>query len=62
MNEQRVNVAELIAPSFDGIFFDVQEHRYTHYWLAGGRGSTKSSLDNFPYGYRFRKKYDTASP
>lgn len=44
MNEQRVNVAELIAPSFDGIFFDVQEHRYTHYWLAGGRGSTKSSF------------------
>ena len=44
MNEQRVNVAELIAPSFDGIFFDVQEHRYTNYWLAGGRGSTKSSF------------------
>ena len=44
MNERRVNVAELIAPSFDGIFFDVQEHRYTHYWLAGGRGSTKSSF------------------
>ena len=44
MNERRVNVAELIAPSFDGLFFDVQEHRYTHYWLAGGRGSTKSSF------------------
>ena len=44
MNEQRVNVAELIAPSFDGLFFDVQEHCYTHYWLAGGRGSTKSSF------------------
>ena len=44
MNEQRVNVAELIAPSFDGLFFDVQGHRYTHYWLAGGRGSTKSSF------------------
>ena len=44
MNERRVNVAELIAPSFDGLFFDVQGHRYTHYWLAGGRGSTKSSF------------------
>ena len=44
MSERVVNVAELIAPSFDGIFFDVQEHRYTHYWLAGGRGSTKSSF------------------
>lgn len=44
MNERIVNVAELVAPSFDGIFYDVQEHRYTHYWLAGGRGSTKSSF------------------
>nr|DAU69432.1 MAG TPA: large terminase [Caudoviricetes sp.] len=44
MNERRVNVAELIAPSFDGLFFDVQWHRYTHYWLAGGRGSAKSSF------------------
>ena len=44
MSEQRVNVAELIAPSFDNLFYDVQEHRYTHYWLAGGRGSTKSSF------------------
>ena len=44
MNERRVNVAELIAPSFDGLFFDVQGHRYTHYWLAGGRGSAKSSF------------------
>mgnify|MGYP000873233692 FL=1 len=44
MNERIVNVAELIAPSFDGVFYDVQEHRYTHYWLAGGRGSTKSTF------------------
>lgn len=44
MSERVVNVAELIAPSFDNLFYDVQEHRYTHYWLAGGRGSTKSSF------------------
>jgi len=37
MSERVVNVAELIAPSFDNLFYDVQEHRYTHYWLAGGR-------------------------
>ena len=42
MNERIVNVAELVAPSFDGIFYDVQEHRYTHYWLAGG--PTKSTF------------------
>ena len=44
MSERVVNIAELIAPSFDNLFYDVQEHRYTHYWLAGGRGSTKSSF------------------
>ena len=44
MSERIINVAELVAPSFDGIFYDVQEHSYTHYWLAGGRGSTKSSF------------------
>lgn len=44
MSERVVNVAELIAPSFDNLFYDVQEHRYTHYWFAGGRGSTKSSF------------------
>ena len=42
--ERVVNIASLIAPSFDGIFFDVQRHKYTHYWLSGGRGSTKSSF------------------
>lgn len=40
----KVNVASSISPSFDGVFFDIQEHKYTHYWLAGGRGSTKSSF------------------
>ena len=44
MSERIVNVADLVAPSFDSLFYDVQEHRYTHYWLAGGRGSTKSSF------------------
>ena len=50
--EKVVNIASLIAPSFDGVFFDVQRHKYTHYWLAGGRGSTKSSFAslNVPLG------------
>ena len=38
------NIADLIAPSFDDVFFDMQEHKHTHYWLNGGRGSTKSSF------------------
>lgn len=40
----QVNVASSISPSFDGVFYDIQEHKYTYYWLAGGRGSTKSSF------------------
>ena len=38
-----LNVADLLAPVYDGLFWSVMRHRYTHYWLAGGRGSLKSS-------------------
>ena len=34
----------LIAPSFYGLYHDVKRHEHTHYWLSGGRGSTKSSF------------------
>ena len=40
----QTNIAELITPAFDGVFYDVQEHEHTHYWLKGGRGSAKSSF------------------
>lgn len=39
-----INVAKLIAPSFDEVFEDVERHDHTFYWLGGGRGSTKSSF------------------
>lgn len=39
-----VKLTSLIAPSFYGVFNDVQNDKYTHYWLKGGRGSTKSSF------------------
>ena len=38
------NIAKLIAPCYDDLFFDIQEQRHTHYMLGGGRGSTKSSF------------------
>lgn len=41
---KEVNIASLVAPSFDDLFNDIINHKYTHYWLAGGRGSTKSSF------------------
>jgi len=40
----KVRLSELIAPSFYEIHNDIKHNRYTHYWLKGGRGSTKSSF------------------
>ena len=34
----------MIAPAFYGLYWDVTDCRHTHYWLKGGRGSTKSSF------------------
>ncbi len=41
---QMVKLKELIAPSFYQIHQYLKQCRYTHYWLKGGRGSTKSSF------------------
>lgn len=38
----KVNLSELIAPSFYEVHQSLD--RYTHIWLCGGRGSTKSSF------------------
>ncbi|MDY2852832.1 MAG: PBSX family phage terminase large subunit [Acidaminococcus fermentans] len=40
----RVSLSSLLAPSFYGLHRAVKHHDYTHYWLKGGRGSTKSSF------------------
>jgi len=40
----RVSLSSLLAPSFYGLHRAVKHHDYTHYWLRGGRGSTKSSF------------------
>lgn len=39
-----VNLKEIIAPSFYEVHRMMKEHQKTHYWLGGGRGSTKSSF------------------
>jgi PBSX family phage terminase large subunit len=39
-----VRLKNIIAPSFYEIHNDIKNNRYTHYWLKGGRGSTKSSF------------------
>lgn len=38
-----VRLSSLIAPPFWPVHQDVLANRHTHYWLKGGRGSTKSS-------------------
>ena len=39
-----VSLKNIIAPSFYDVHKFLKEHKYTHYWLAGGRASTKSSF------------------
>lgn len=39
-----VSLDEVIAPAFYPVYYDVVNERHTHYWLKGGRGSTKSSF------------------
>lgn len=39
-----MNISELIAKSFYEVHKDIKENKHTHYWLKGGRGSTKSSF------------------
>lgn len=36
-------LSRLIAPSFFNLHKAIRKERYTHFWLSGGRGSTKSS-------------------
>lgn len=36
--------ADMIAPAFASVIFDIAEHEYTEYVFPGGRGSTKSSF------------------
>ena len=70
MNDVKVSVKDLIAPVFYPLHNDIKKHKHTHYWLKGGRGSTKSSVisieiilgmmrDSTRNGIVFRKVGDT---
>lgn len=39
-----VDASSLVIPAFHDVLGDVAAHGHTHYWLHGGRGSTKSSF------------------
>lgn len=45
MNQiNKVKLSEIIAAPFYAVHTDIVKMRHTHYWLKGGRGSTKSSF------------------
>lgn len=37
-------LSDIIAPSFYALHHDIANEKHIHYWLPGGRGSTKSSF------------------
>lgn len=39
-----IKITDVIAGHFWGVHQAIKEHKYTHYWEGGGRGSTKSSF------------------
>ena len=40
----KVKLSEILAPSFYELHKDIKENKHTHYYIKGGRGSTKSSF------------------
>lgn len=40
----KIKLSKVIAPSFKEVHSAIKHDQYTHYWLGGGRGSTKSSF------------------
>lgn len=40
----KISLKNLIAPSFYDLHKQIKNNAYTHYWLKGGRGGTKSSF------------------
>lgn len=44
MTLDNTKLTDVIAPYFFDVYRDIKAHKHTHYWLKGGRGSTKSSF------------------
>jgi len=40
----KIKLSNVIATSFKEVHREIKDDMYTHYWLGGGRGSTKSSF------------------
>jgi phage terminase large subunit len=44
LETKQIKFSDLISPGFYDLFWDLQDSLHTHYFLKGGRGSTKSSF------------------
>jgi len=44
MTSPEISLKKVIAPSFYKVHWDIIDGLHTHYWLKGGRGSTKSTF------------------
>lgn len=41
---KKIRLTDLVAPSFYSVYHNIRRNDYIHYWLKGGRGSTKSTF------------------
>lgn len=44
MAQETLRLSSIFADVFKPVWIAAKHHKYTHYWLKGGRGSTKSSF------------------
>ena len=54
-----MNLKNAIAPAFFGVHDAIREDRYTHYFLKGGRGSSKSSFVSVEIVFGIMKNPDS---
>lgn len=53
-----IRMRDLIAPAFIPVFQDMKAGKHSHYWLEGGRGSTKSSFASLAIIYGMLRNPD----
>ena len=58
----KVYLSQLLGPAYHGLARDVFEHGHTHYDLAGGRGSMKSSFVSLSVVYLLLLEPDAHAP
>lgn len=44
MKQKKITLSEIVGKDFYSVHSDILQGGHTHYWLKGGRGSTKSSF------------------